>query len=275
MDLRTQGSFDEQIEETYQKLEALLKRVSGSNEETSIAAEALEELSTTLEELHATSDELNTQNEALAAAQTTLEAERRRYRDLFEFAPDGYLVTDLKGAIQEANRAAAGLFHINADRLAGKPLAVFIDETERKEYRNRLRDIQAQPSDRPQVWSFSLQPRGDKAFPAELTVAAAYTESGTIKGLRWMVRDIADRIQIEAELKEYRLHLEELVERRTAELTTANARLEAEIAERKKIEADLRASEEKAKKQAAELDAVIQSLPGAITIYDRNGRSSG
>ena len=31
-----------------------------------------------------------------------------RYQDLFEFAPDGYLVTDLHGIILEANHAVAG-----------------------------------------------------------------------------------------------------------------------------------------------------------------------
>jgi len=35
-----------------------------------------------------------------------LEHERERYRDLFELAPDPYIVTDRRGVIREANRAA-------------------------------------------------------------------------------------------------------------------------------------------------------------------------
>lgn len=53
--------------------------------------------------------EVREQNESLLLAQETLEAERQRYRDLFEWAPDGYLVTDANGVIREANEAALAL----------------------------------------------------------------------------------------------------------------------------------------------------------------------
>jgi len=43
-------------------------------------------------------------------SKAAVEAERQRYQDLFEFAPDGYLVTDAQGMIQ-ANRAAAKLLN--------------------------------------------------------------------------------------------------------------------------------------------------------------------
>ena len=99
--------FDRQIEITDQKLEGLLQRMSSSGEEASIASEAIEELSTSLEELHVASEELSRQNTQLAAAQLAAQAERQRYQDLFDFAPDGYLVTDTNGVIREANRAAA------------------------------------------------------------------------------------------------------------------------------------------------------------------------
>ncbi|CAA9401470.1 hypothetical protein AVDCRST_MAG94-5938, partial [uncultured Leptolyngbya sp.] len=51
-----------------------------------------------------------------------MEAERQRYQELFEFAPDGYLVTDAQGKIQEANLAAARLLNIEQRFLVGKPL---------------------------------------------------------------------------------------------------------------------------------------------------------
>ena len=43
----------------------------------------------------------------LEASRQTVEVQRQRYQDLFEFAPDAYLVTDIEGTIWEANRAAA------------------------------------------------------------------------------------------------------------------------------------------------------------------------
>ena len=53
------------------------------------------------------------------------------------------------------------------------------------------------------------------------------------------------RKQAQAELEQHRHHLEELVHQRTEELEAANARLQAEIADRKRAEEDLRESEER------------------------------
>jgi PAS domain S-box-containing protein len=46
-------------------------------------------------------------------AQEALDAERRRYQELFDLAPVSYLVTDLKGRIQEANQAAIEMLRSN------------------------------------------------------------------------------------------------------------------------------------------------------------------
>jgi PAS domain S-box-containing protein len=61
---------------------------------------------------------------------------------------------------------------------------------------------------------------------------------------RTLVRHIAQRRQVEEELKNYRDRLEELVAERTAELTATNKQLNQEIIDRKRIEDALRASEQ-------------------------------
>src|SRR5579884_3028137 len=66
------------------------------------AIAALEELQGTLEELQVAQEEMRQQNEALVEARLQEALARDRYQDLFESAPDAYLVTDLAGAIQEA-----------------------------------------------------------------------------------------------------------------------------------------------------------------------------
>ena len=50
-----------------------------------------------VEELHTAEEELRAQNEALIASSTAVETERQRYRELFNFAPDCYLVTNPGG----------------------------------------------------------------------------------------------------------------------------------------------------------------------------------
>src|SRR4051812_31565034 len=77
-----------------------------------VATQTLAELQSAVEELHVADEELRQQNDELIAHREALESERYRYVDLFEFAPDGYLVTDLFGVVREANRAAGSLLNI-------------------------------------------------------------------------------------------------------------------------------------------------------------------
>ncbi len=56
----------------------------------------------------------------------SMAVERRRYADLFDLAPVGYLVTDLDGVVREANRTAAELLDREVSFLVGKPLAALV-----------------------------------------------------------------------------------------------------------------------------------------------------
>src|SRR5688572_4009784 len=55
------------------------------------------ELSAAMEALRGAEEELRQQNEALAVSRELVEVERRRYQELFDFAPDAYLITDGDG----------------------------------------------------------------------------------------------------------------------------------------------------------------------------------
>jgi len=76
----------------------------------------------TVAELEGLDREIQRRREELAAADTALEGERRRYKELFEFGPDGYLLTDLTGTVREGNRVAARLLHTSPSLLRGKHL---------------------------------------------------------------------------------------------------------------------------------------------------------
>jgi len=96
------------------------------------------ELGVTIEELTVAEEEMRVQNDALGAAGETLEAERRRYQDLFEFAPDPYLVTDLSGVVLEANQAAFVLLGLGPRSLIGKPLIVYVAPEDRHGFHTAL-----------------------------------------------------------------------------------------------------------------------------------------
>jgi len=62
----------------------------------------------------------------LAFSREETEAERFRYRELFDLNPDAHLVTDKNGVIFDANLAASTLLGVEAGYLVNKPLAVYV-----------------------------------------------------------------------------------------------------------------------------------------------------
>jgi PAS domain S-box-containing protein len=176
-----------------------------------------QDLRRSLEDLQEANQELDRQMEALAIAsdaleraRRTLELERRRYQDLFDLAPDGYLVTDLDGKILEANRAAGSILGYPHQRLTkpkNKFLVTFIAVQDRKDFRNQLNQLkQAIQLGRVyQTWEYQMEPQFGPPFVAELTVLAARSEeNGEEKEpqLRWLIRDISNRKQVEEQVRQ-------------------------------------------------------------------------
>jgi len=89
------------------------------------------ELSEALEELRVAAEELQHQNDLLDVAGAEMVGQMARYRDLFDFAPDGYLVLDRSGVIREANVAAGALFGIDAGELVGRSLLTLVAPSDR------------------------------------------------------------------------------------------------------------------------------------------------
>src|SRR5205085_9050626 len=84
-----------------------------------------------LAELESAKAELARQNVELVANRATLEFERQRYEELFNFAPDGYVVTNLRGDIQDLNMAACRLLHRERDSALQLPFARFFAPADR------------------------------------------------------------------------------------------------------------------------------------------------
>lgn len=173
-------------------------------------------LSATLEELVVADEELRLQNEELAHAREAVERERQRYQDLFESAPDSYLVTNPEGLIQEANRSAGSILGLSPMFLVGKPIVNFIPQEERRAFRLEL--LRLTQVDRLQDWTVRLRSRSGKPFDAEITVAAERDRYGKVMSLRWLLRDITERKKAEETLRTLHEELELRVQERTTEL---------------------------------------------------------
>jgi PAS domain S-box-containing protein len=204
------NSFRRQIESMQRRIDVLQ---SGQDSESLEVFQALE---TTLEELRVAVEELRRTNEALVDSRAEVEVERRRYRDLFDLAPDAYFVTDLTGMIREANRAAIVRFNIEPKFVVGKPLFVFLPKENLASFRaevSRLRDEMG-------ISEFDLQlkPRRLPPFDASLRVGVVRDALGRPAALRWTCRDVSARKRAEEKIKALNEQLEGMVVERTEQL---------------------------------------------------------
>ena len=154
------------------------------------------------EELTVIEEELRAQNLELAAARDALEAERQRYADLFQFAPDGYLVTDKASRILEANRVAKAMLGVNKASTPAEPLATFVAEEDLPEFYERLSRLASGGEPVIKDWLLTVHAPRRSAFPAALTVTAAPGRPGRPAHLRWLLRDISRQKQSEQKLRQ-------------------------------------------------------------------------
>ncbi|MBE9104590.1 PAS domain S-box protein [Nostoc cf. edaphicum LEGE 07299] len=161
--------------------------VAGRVADTTDLMKTCEALRETLEELQVVEEELRQQNKELAIARETAELEHQRYQDLFDLAPDAYLVTDVAGIIKEANYVAAALLSVRQKFLVGKPFILFIAESGRQTFMNQLASLQ-----QVQDWEIDLQPRRGTAFPARIKMVAMYAQGQQV-GWRWLLGDISEQ----------------------------------------------------------------------------------
>lgn len=79
-----------------------------------------------IHELHLHQIELELQNEELQRVHIELENERKRYFDLYEFAPIGYCTLDAQGVIIQTNRTAALLLGLEPKDFLNHPFSAFV-----------------------------------------------------------------------------------------------------------------------------------------------------
>ena len=196
--------FDQQLALSLQRLEALWRQVDELPKPSSAQLwqdadefpekpqeplmQSLEELSLSLQELQVAAEELRQQNEALAESRKAVDRERQHYQELFEFAPDGYLVTDKESSILEVNQTAAQLLNVSSERLVGKPLVVFVAPEERRDFYSQLR--QFQKGEPIKNWQVQLQRWRGASFRVSFTVAPIKNPQGEVVGLRWQLQDL-------------------------------------------------------------------------------------
>jgi PAS domain S-box-containing protein len=187
------------IEKFVYRTEAMYKRWSDllhftttvSPTKQEVLPQALMELGSASQTLQIATEELRQQNEQLVETRDLLEIERQRYKDLFDFAPDGYIVTDLDGKIKEANRAASQLFCIPQNQFPGKLIINFVALDDRHKLRCQISKLSRMEKVGEIV--ISCQRRDGEFFHAALTAGSVSNNQGKVTALRWLIRDITEQ----------------------------------------------------------------------------------
>jgi PAS domain S-box-containing protein len=219
--------FTQEIDVLRQRIATFERHERQSAAPQPLVGEAAEALSAALEELQAAHEELQRANEVLQQQNAQLTIANRRYEELFNFAPEAYVVTDVHGIIKEANDTAATFLKIRRDFLIGKPLKVFIREEVSRSFLTQL--SQLRQGERVQEWEARVQPREGPGFPAVFSIAPAHDAQERLIGMRWLLRDISERKRAEETLRRAHDALEQRVRERTADLASANTALEAAL----------------------------------------------
>jgi PAS domain S-box-containing protein len=183
--------------------------------------EALHQLYLVLEELHSAEEEIHHQNQKLLSMQQQLLAERQRYQELFDMAPDGYLVTDHLGLIQEANYAIASMLHTPQQFLLGKPILLQIAESHRQGFYEKFRQLRQSSSPNPvkiEDWTVKLRLPHGETLDVAITLSMTGNASGKPIRFCWLLRNITKQIQWVEELVQQNGDLERQIDTHTAHL---------------------------------------------------------
>jgi PAS domain S-box-containing protein len=126
-------------------------------------------------------------DDELTQTHQALDAERVRFRTLFDLAPIARLATDADGIIREANNAAVRLFERTYERLVGVPLVGLVTSSDRPAVL-RMLETAGPHSDTELVVTLS-QPRDPPPRVALLGVAPR-PSPGAPRSLQWIARDV-------------------------------------------------------------------------------------
>jgi PAS domain-containing protein len=98
-----------------------------------------EEIFRLVHELEIHQVELELKNDELQRSRAELEDSRRKYFELYDLAPVGYVTLSRGGIIHEINLAGATLLGVNRARLKGRRLAEFVSVASRRSFHDFCR----------------------------------------------------------------------------------------------------------------------------------------
>lgn len=205
--------FDHKFEQAQQRLVELAQKTDQAAVPKDILAQAIDELTNALEEVQVLSEELSEQHDRLQTAQVVLSTERQQYFDLFDLAPEGYIVTNAQGIIQQINQTAADLLNRRQPFLIGRPLGALVAQADNHEFYTLLNRLQA--GEAFQNFELRLQSYPNQLLYVSFTIAPIWDHHAQLVGLRWLFRDQTRQRQSAIALEESEAQYRAIVEDQT------------------------------------------------------------
>ena len=168
---------------------------------------------------------------------------RRRYSDLFQFAPVGYFTFDQTGVILEVNSRGAMLLGTDRNRLLNKSFSQFISLDSKNIFELHSRRLFS--THRQQSCDVKLYNHHKAATWIQLESVAFQGGEGYPEQFLTVIKDITKRKETEEALRKTHEELEHRVAERTAELESINQKLRRQVSECEQAEAALKESEQK------------------------------
>jgi PAS domain S-box-containing protein len=195
------------------KFEALIQNIKSQQYDGQLVKNPLkiqlaaEELIKLAENLHTSKTIISRQRDELLFAYQTLEVGYQRYWEYFNFAPDGYLVTDTDGIILEANQTILSMLSISYADILGKPITALIPDIKHQDFGMQLNWFVG--SQQKEVF---FHPAGHFPFYASISIAPQCNVHNKTIALLWLVRDITERKKMEEALQKSKAELSLLLD---------------------------------------------------------------
>ncbi len=258
---QAQAAALQQAEAALQEANAMLEaRVQERTADLQEANIKLEQVNTELQQSGIQQEEINaelqqeieerrTAETALAEANAALRESEARYHGLVDLAPDAVLVHQ-DWQIVYANAAAVRLYGAaSAEDLCGRHRLDLIHPDDRDIVRTRVRQVQAGGT----TPIRELRHRRLDGREMLVEATAAPVEWQGKPAVQVIIRDITDRKQAEASLRQAHAELEQRVQERTAELSQAVQQLEQRSAQLRDLTLELALAEQRERRRVADV----------------------
>lgn len=158
-----------------------------------------------LYELQTFQIELEMQNEELRISQQVLIKSQKKYTELYDFAPVGYITISSKGLILESNLTFTDMLAMERIAIINQPLSAHVFFDDQDIYYQYCQDLSV--SKTRQVCELRLQKEDGKPLNVQLESTIILDEDGDPLQYRTIVIDISAQKIIEKEKEKFESHL--------------------------------------------------------------------